>query len=292
MLIRFLFIIFFALFFSQVNAETFSVYGNSISTYPGYIPSDYNCWYTEDQMMVEDTWWYQVGVSMNWTLCNNSSWSGSRVSYDKGSIYDSYFISPYRIENLSKNGIPNHILICGGVNDWIWSKNDLGNIENEDSTTFCGAYRMMLDRLKNKYPFSKLYVISILPTTYNNQNIYSLNSKGWNIDQANDCIKNICSIKNVAYIDMKYCKFAEDVFMYTFDGLHPNIIGMKHIADYISNTIKEISYISSINTKQGKSNYKGGSSFKLNGEKAIGTRKRIVIRQNSDGSFSKIYVKN
>lgn len=290
--VKFYLCIFIAILVNHAKAESYSVYGNSISTYPGYIPSNYNCWYSEKQMFVEDTWWYQVGVSMNWSFCSNSSWSGSRVSYDKSWDYNSYFISSYRIENLSSNEDPDNILILGGVNDWIWSINKLGTVDNEDSTTLCGAYKLMLDRLVKRYPHSKMYCISILPMTYNNQTIYTLNSMGWSIDQANGCIKSICSLKNIAFINMKDCPLSENVSAFTYDGLHPTIQGMKLIADFISDKIKEIN-LSSVKVLNVEENLYSDTYFNLNGLKALPgeAKSGIFIRKRGYGSFSKVLIK-
>ena len=262
----------------------FSVYGNSISTYKGYIPSDYLCWFTEEQMKVEETWWYQVGETMNWTLCNNSSWSGARVSYDADWEYNSYFISPYRISNLSENGTPNYILVLGGVNDWRWSLNKLGNIEDTDSTLFCGAYKLMLKRLQDKYSLSKIFCLSILPIAENGDTIYSINGQGWCIDDANKMIKAICDLKGVSFIDMSKCAFGEDVLSYTADGLHPNVEGMKLLADYVCKKLKEQMDEQSTTIRLA-SNYEmsqGGEHYNLSGQIVAKGYKGIIISKGKN----------
>ncbi len=231
--------------------RNFSIYGNSISTYEGYIPSNYRTWFTPSKMRVEDTWWYQVGVSMGWELCNNSSWSGSRVAYDSDWEYNSYFISPYRLNNLSEKGIPDNILVLAGVNDWRWNISSLGTIESTDSTVFCGAYNLMLKRLKQLYPQTNIYCFSILPIRENGNTEETINSQGWSIADANLCIKQMCANSGVKFFNMKDCEFSNNILAYTEDGLHPNVEGMKIIADYIVSTLKEIRATSALpnNTK-------------------------------------------
>lgn len=289
--IVFVFLLSFIVSIQIIEADSYSVFGNSISTYKGYIPSDYNCWFTEEHMKVEETWWYQVGISMKWTLCNNSSWSGSRVSYDKDWEYKSYFISPIRINNLSENGIPDHILILGGVNDWRWSLNHLGSIEDTDSTVFCGAYKLMLDRIKDKYPSSKIYCISILPIAENGYTNNSFNSKGWSISQANDCIRDICRIKNISFIDMNPCLFSENVNLFTADGLHPNVEGMKLIADYIIQKLKDISNATAMKGIEPNNPNRRPQMYDLNGLKIHPNSRSVIIRQNDNGSYSKMISK-
>lgn len=231
----------FILFHNALKAESFSVYGNSISTYEGSIPSDFLTWYTPEKIRVEETWWYLVGKAMEWDLCNNSSWSGSRVSYDKGSDYKSYFISPYRLTNLSQNGIPDNILVLGGVNDWFWGVNELGEPTSIDSVEFCGAYNLMLDRIKHMYPMARVYCFSILPIRYEGNTENTVNKKGWTIKDANKLIERVCGLQNVFFINMEDCEFSNDILAYTYDGLHPNVKGMDLLSKYIATQLKELS---------------------------------------------------
>ncbi len=266
----------------------YSVFGNSISTFEGYIPSDYLCWFSEKQMKVEDTWWYQVGKNMSWALCNNSSWSGSRVAYDKDWEYNSYFISPYRIKNLSEKGIPDHILILGGVNDWRWNLSELGTIDDADSTSFCGAYKLMLDRLRFYYPNSTLYCISILPIAENGNTIYSENSKDWSINQANICIKDICREKGIYFIDMSLCDFCNNINNNTADGLHPNIQGMKMIADYIVQRLIEFQNKTSIRRIYNYFPIYQKNTYGINGIRTMNNEKGLKIQKKSNGNYIKI----
>ena len=227
------------LFHNVLKAESFSVYGNSISTYEGYIPSEFKTWYTPEKIRVEETWWYLVGEAMGWSLCNNSSWSGSRVSYDKKSDYNSYFISPYRLTNLSQKGIPDNLFVLGGVNDWFGSINKLGEVSSVDSMELCGAYNLMLDRIKVLYPNTTIYCISILPFKYEGKTENSINKAGWSITGANKKLEIICASYKVFFINMEDCEFSNNIMAYTIDGLHPNSKGMKLLADYIVTRIKE-----------------------------------------------------
>lgn len=275
------------------EAESFSVYGNSISTYEGYIPSDYRTWFTPSKMKVEETWWYQVGDLMGWNLCDNSSWSGSRVAYDKDWDYNSYFISPYRLNNLSQNGIPDNILVLGGVNDWRWNISKLGTLESNDSTVFCGAYKLMLDRLKQLYPQTNIYCFSILPIRENGNTENTVNSQGWSISEANDIIKQICIIKGVFFISMQECEFSNNVESYTEDGLHPNVEGMRLIADYM---VAKLTDIRRNTPTILKSNiiYPENKIFKrfmLNGMESLRLSKTIEIIIDSKGNGKKVISK-
>lgn len=270
--------------------KNFSVFGNSISTYEGYIPSDYLTWFTPSKMKVEETWWYQVGESMGWELCNNSSWSGSRVAYDKDWDYNSYFISPYRLNNLSAKGTPDNILVLAGVNDWRWNISSLGTIESLDSTAFCGAYNLMLKRLKQLYPQANIYCISILPIREKGNTEETINSQGWSIAEANVCIKHICTNEGVTFFNMQECEYSNNVLAYTEDGLHPNVEGMRVIADYIVKALKEIRTTSALsnNTRRVNGN-SNGIIYGIDGIRMESHAKGVVIQKNKN--WKKLIIK-
>ncbi len=271
--------------------KSFSVYGNSISTYEGYIPSDYFTWFTTSKMSVEETWWYLVGESMGWELCNNSSWSGSRVAYDKDWDYNSYFISPYRLNNLSKNGIPDNILVLAGVNDWRWNISSLGTVESIDSTEFCGAYNLMLKRLKQLYPQTNIYCLSILPIRENGNTEETINSQGWSIVEANLHIKHICTNKGVTFLNMQDCEFSNNVIAYTEDGLHPNVEGMRIIADYIVAALKEIRATSTIPSRsKSVTNYNNGIMYGIDGKRIETPAKNSLVIQRYK-NWKKVIIK-
>lgn len=271
------------------KAESFSVYGNSISTYEGYIPIDYLTWFTPSKMKVEETWWWQVGESMGWTLCNNSSWSGSRVAYDRDWDYKSYFISPHRLLNLSQNGIPDNILVLGGVNDWRWSISSLGVIESTDSTEFCGAYKLMLDRLRELYPQANIYCFSILPIYEKGYTENSLNSRNWSIIDANCCIKDICALKGVSFIDMHNCEFSNNVLLYTEDGLHPNVIGMHIIAEFVSARIKELKTQTTL-IERNPTRFNMKIEYQLNGIIGPSRKNSVSIFKDANNTYKKIVI--
>ncbi len=68
---------------AKLENALISVYGDSISTYLGYIPAAYACFYPAsyaDVQDVNDTWWQKAINDVGATLCNNASWSGSKVA--------------------------------------------------------------------------------------------------------------------------------------------------------------------------------------------------------------------
>ena len=71
---------------SPYAGKRFSVLGDSISTFEGYNPPEYNVFYNREKQKVsgvervEDTWWKKVIDTLGGELLVNNSWSGSLVA--------------------------------------------------------------------------------------------------------------------------------------------------------------------------------------------------------------------
>ena len=63
------------------------IFGDSYSTFKGYVPEGYAIYYSEnerpetDVTQVSQTWWYQVVEKADLKLVLNNSWSGSTIGY-------------------------------------------------------------------------------------------------------------------------------------------------------------------------------------------------------------------
>lgn len=128
------------------------IFGDSYSTFLGYIPQGYSVYYTPtreipDVNRVEDTWWHMLTTELEGNIVRNDSWSGSTICYTGYNGVDcsktSSFI--YRINKLESEGFfrdnqLDTVLIFGGTNDnWAnapigeakysdWEKGDLYNV--------------------------------------------------------------------------------------------------------------------------------------------------------------------
>ncbi len=88
------------------------IFGDSYSTFEGYVPKGYAVYYSEnerpetDVTKVEQTWWHQVVNEGNYNLVLNNSWSGSTIGYTGYNNSDcsksSSFI--YRFKKLAAEG--------------------------------------------------------------------------------------------------------------------------------------------------------------------------------------------
>ena len=96
-------------------------------------------------------------------------------------------------ENLTdwQAGKPTAIFILLGINDM--------NYTSVDAAVYCSRYNDLLDALNKYYPDSTLYVQSILPITSNYSSTLISNEK---IAEFNTALKQLCTEKKVAYIDI------------------------------------------------------------------------------------------
>ena len=219
------------------DSITFSVIGNSISTYYDYIPTGYKIYYNTDRekrfgIQVGDTWWMQLSRTSGLSFLANASWSGSRVSCDVLNCNDP-FVSNARVAAVGRAGVPDLIFILGGTNDWSQAKLPLGSYSTDtfrDSVTFRGAYAMLLHKLSTRYPKSKLICLSITPRS---QSATQQNAQGYSQADANASIKRIAQQFGAYYIDCSSIAFSSDWTKYTLDKLHPTAAGAKLMADAI-----------------------------------------------------------
>lgn len=98
-----------------------SVLGDSLSTYEGFNPPDYDVFYNRNNIILNglkspyDTWWDIVINTLGASLCVNNSFSGSRVSGERFPAANCFD----RITNLkTKDKNPDVIFVYLGFNDF------------------------------------------------------------------------------------------------------------------------------------------------------------------------------
>ena len=207
------------------------IFGDSYSTFKGYVPEGYAIYYSEnerpetDVTQVSQTWWHQVVEKADLKLVLNNSWSGSTIGYTGYNNTDcsksSSFIYRLRqlIENdfFAKNQIDT-VFVFGGTND-SWSNAPLGEIkysdwEEKDLFSVLPAVCYFLNLLKETLPQTKIYC---LINTEIKPEIAS-------------CMKDACEKCHITPI--------------TFNSIdkkcgHPTIQGMKNIKDSVLNVINK-----------------------------------------------------
>ena len=209
--------------------KSVSVLGDSVSTLEGYNPQGYNVFYSGEALFesgirgAEDTWWGYVTEKLGGGLLVNDSFSGS-LACDPLHAKPQFPSSAcdYRIGNLGKNGVsPDIIMIYTGTNDSGYGVPVYGE-EADGARSFCGAYGMMLEKIKHSYPFSAVLCFTLMAPDVGK----GTPERILRLEKYNECIRKLCPAHGATVIDI-----AVDKKPYSsFDGLHPDADGMKTIA--------------------------------------------------------------
>ncbi len=120
------------------------IMGDSYSTYEGYIPKGYSCYYSDERTDnpvvrgVEKTWWKLLANENKLNIILNDSFSGSTIcnTVRETLTVESSFISridKYITEKLFAENKINTMFIFGGTND-SWIDAPVGNLKYADWT--------------------------------------------------------------------------------------------------------------------------------------------------------------
>ena len=152
------------------------IFGDSYSTYRGYIPESYPTFYADepfkptDVNRVEQTWWHSLFSYAGATLIQNNSWSGSTLGYTGyGGVIckdTSSFIC--RLRKLKEEGFfEKHpidtVFVFGGTNDsWCGAPTGEARYENwreEDLYFSLPAASYFVKLVKDTLPEAEIVVI-------------------------------------------------------------------------------------------------------------------------------------
>lgn len=215
---------------TDFNSLTYNAIGDSL-TY-GYLNSS-------TQMAIP----YPLAVQnqLNLATSYNNGLTGTTVADDRSVMQSFYPMSAdERMETYQNTDI---ISIMGGTNDF--AKNvTLGDINTEDTTTFYGGYKKLLNYLITNNPTSLIFTITP-PWTQNAPT--TNNTKGYSRQDITNAIKEISSYFGIPCLDMN--SLGQLGFVnkttWTVDGTHftqeyvSNIFSKK-VANFIYNNIQEL----------------------------------------------------
>ena len=161
-----------------------------------------------------------------------------------GNSYDKDFVG--RVKDMQENA--DIVIVFGGTNDYGHGDVPIGNVTDNGEDTFCGSVNKLIELLKAKY--SKAIIFFITPL----QRVGQDNPFGENgakaeplgtLEEYVKALKNIVNNNKLPMLDL----FTDSDFALnskTFkeyigpDGLHPNPLGHKVIAEKIYNFIKAL----------------------------------------------------
>ncbi|HJA93644.1 MAG TPA: SGNH/GDSL hydrolase family protein [Candidatus Eisenbergiella merdipullorum] len=223
---------------ASLHGKKLSILGDSISTFTGTMPADYNIFYPEsgDIPNAGQTWWGQLLANTGMVLCRNASSANTDVTGNSLALDGSApGCSIRRIVDLrgTDGSSPDVIVIYMGINDFARSRT-LGrftapSVQTEGEVmTFTDAYEMMLQKIKALYPAASVYCCTLLERCDANGNTGApaVNSNGNTVADYNAQIKAIAAAYGASIIDFYNCGINyTNLDLFTVDGIHPTWIG-------------------------------------------------------------------
>ena len=210
---------------NPIKNKTWLVYGDSISDDDFFATNShyYDTIKNKYNMTVHP---YAVGGSgyiCNSTVANSvSKWGATNNVI-------------HQIETYGNDVNADYVSIEAGTNDWGFSSAELGQKSDaysvylgtlETPTTIYGAIAMAIKKVRENHPYSKLFVMTLLPRfDVTGYQYGKVNQKNITMKQFSDCIKDVCDMFSVPCLDMYsvsqlYSYNGQSDYWY--DSLHPS----------------------------------------------------------------------
>ena len=217
----------------SLQGKKVSILGDSISTFTGTMPADYNIYYPEsgDIPNAGQTWWGQLLANTGMVLCRNASSANTDVTGNSLALDGSApGCSIRRIVDLkgTDGSNPDVIIIYMGINDFARSFTSPGVQTEGEVMVFTDAYELMLQKIKALYPTASIYCCTLLERCDLNGNTGApaVNLNGDTVADFNTQIKAIAKAYGASVIDFYNCGINyTNLSLFTVDGIHPTWIG-------------------------------------------------------------------
>ncbi len=235
--------------------RSFSIIGDSVSTFSGFVPPENRVYYEGSQIAatgVDDvgkTWWMRVIGQMGGVFLANASFSGSLT---EGAGFPAA-CSPERVRQvLGPDGERPDVILCFmGINDFGWGGAhaqaegrspatphclNLDEVPQRVAGTapagalngFARAYGTMLDGLRSLCPDAEIWCMTLLPSRQTDAAgpSFCYQLRGIHLDAYNDVIRQAAAERGMGVADVRALGFDYE----SIDGTHPTALGMEQIA--------------------------------------------------------------
>lgn len=233
-------------------AKTFSIMGDSISTFEGCVPDGYTLFYNDERLersgvlRPEDTWWSHAVRALGGTVLADSAWSGSMV---EGAGFPAASSPERAAALLGPDGqAPDAVLVFIGINDYGWGGAEAqaagrshamprcidpatvpeqiaGAAPADAVKRFGTAYRTMLRNIRAAAPEAAVYCITLLPgrTHGVDHPEFCYRLRGRHLDEYNAAIRDAAAAEGCRVADVR--AFGRDYD--SLEGTHPTNLGMR-----------------------------------------------------------------
>ena len=243
---------------SGMPAKTFSIMGDSISTFEGCVPDGYTLFYNDERLersgvlRPEDTWWSHAVRALGGTVLADSAWSGSMV---EGAGFPAASSPERAAALLGPDGqVPDAVLVFIGINDYGWGGAEAqaagrshamprcidpasvpeqvaGAAPADAVEHFGAAYRTMLRNIHAAAPEAAVYCITLLPgrTHGVDHPEFCYRLRGHHLDEYNAAIRDAAAAEGCRVADVR--AFGRDYD--SLEGTHPTNLGMRQFASMV-----------------------------------------------------------
>lgn len=204
---------------------TVGIYGDSISTFAGYIPDNFAYYYpqaTLDVTTVGDTWWYKLYQNNNLNIVINNSISGTGV-LNAGGMSGYAGLSQKRVDLLISENVPvNVVIIYLGINDC-----KVGT----DVNTFKRNYKQMINMMYDTLGDVDIIVCTLGASTFSYVQCYDLRI------EYNNALRELSEELNFGLAEVDKMITEENKEQYMANMLHPNKNGMNAIYEVVMSAL-------------------------------------------------------
>ena len=206
---------------------TFSVMGDSISSFEGTSPENYAVAYPRPDSGVyrrDDMWWAHFERLTGNTMVCNDSYSGSRISETGSRPLWSAFVSDSRIARLKGDAV----IVFGGTNDFGQRSDGAAPL-----AVFEAAYTLLIKKIRKAMPNAAAYFC--VPLVRSDWELTEKNDCGWTQLDLQHSVRSVVTAAHTAdpnNLAIDLSEIAVDGLL--ADRLHPNKKGMEALASYIA----------------------------------------------------------